>query len=598
MLSIVLISTTSWIPTVAAVKSGSACKKIGTTTTKNGQLLQCKNKSGKRIWVVKKVLSPPIQISDEKNPDTISPQPTPNPVPTLIKRMAQPATGISIYTGGPGQSTRTLAKSLEIPFALTTPPEDSNLKLWVYDPEDPRRALGSPGIFYQREDDDWKFLGGNSDGSIYALWRSGRYSIDTVEPNGRASDYLRKRYVLEIDNRGQVSVQGLERNSLGYFTVTATRNIPVIEPTRPKFTPTSACQLEDQTTNKRGMVGFPKRDYRLPSEGKINALIIPIDFSDVPGKGQPREIFAEMTNGTAKYFYDQSTGRVQFNFQTIENWVRAPFLSSAYELGKWNGGNSTGYFGAALALADPLVDYSRFDVVYVLSPREIPSSSIAYGPAFVTMPGDEYATTNEGLVANGSFSGADAWQQLPGAGWKWMAHETGHLFGLHDLYVVEGAAPYGSWDIMSLNWTTKAIALNAWNRYLLGWLDQEQVACMERTSLTSSIEVKMIPIERDVVGIKSAMVPLSSSKILVIESRRSEGVDKLDPLQEGILVYTVDMTIESIRGGWKTQRRPGSLAPDFMDATLKVGDKIDVEGVIIEVLSHDLSGDLIRVSGS
>jgi hypothetical protein len=56
------------------------------------------------------------------------------------------------------------------------------------------------------------------------------------------------------------------------------------------------------------------------------------------------------------------------------------------------------------------------------------------------------------------------------------------------------------------------------------------------------------------------------------------------------------MTIGSIKGGWQTQRRPGSTDWMFMDAAMKVGDKILVSGVTIEIISQTNAGDLVRVS--
>jgi hypothetical protein len=205
--------------------------------------------------------------------------------------------------------------------------------------------------------------------------------------------------------------------------------------------------------------------------------------------------------------------------------------------------------------------------------------------------------TNEGLVRNGSISGADAWNAgVSGSAWKWIAHETGHLFGLHDLYTVTPNGPYGSWDIMSLNWTEEALALNSWNRYLQGWLADNQVNCLVREKIEKPIDQVIIPIERDTEGIKSVMVKLTDSKILVLESRRNAGYDSLSEAREGVLVFTVDMTIPSIKGGWLTQRRPGSTMVDYSDAALKAGDIITVEGVRIEVLKRDSNGDQVRIS--
>ncbi|MEY4105234.1 MAG: hypothetical protein RLZZ478_597, partial [Actinomycetota bacterium] len=509
------------------------------------------------------------------------------------KPMPAPTPGITLYTGGPGNSTSPKEKSFELPITPVAPPAGTNVKIWLYNPEDKTKSLGSTAIFYfTTAINGWVVANGNSDGSLYANWQVGKYQIDTIEPNNNTKDYSRKRYELEVTASGEVLVTGLLPNSQGFFTMTAIKNQP-----KPTYLPDVACKLADQTSDLRTMVGFPKRDYRLPSNGKINALIIPIDFSDVPGKGKPEEVFTAMTDEMARFFYAQSGGRVQFNFQSLKDWVRAPFLSTAYNLGKWSGGDSNGYYGAALALADPLVDYSLFDVVYVLSPREIPASSIAYGPAFVSRPGDSYSMTNEGLVRNGSISGADAWNAgVSGSAWKWIAHETGHLFGLHDLYTVTPNGPYGSWDIMSLNWSEEALALNSWNRYLQGWLADNQVNCLVREKIEKPIDQVIIPIERDTEGIKSVMVKLSDSKILVLESRRNAGYDSLSEAREGVLVFTVDMTIPSIKGGWSTQRRPGSTMVDYSDAALKAGDIITVEGVRIEVLKRDSNGDQVRIS--
>jgi hypothetical protein len=178
-----------------------------------------------------------------------------------------------------------------------------------------------------------------------------------------------------------------------------------------------------------------------------------------------------------------------------------------------------------------------------------------------------------------------------------MAHETGHLFGLHDLYVSPGDAVYGTWDLMSNSWSVGAIELNAWNRYLMGWLTDSQINCLNAADLNSTGVNQLIdPIARVNDLTKAVVVRLSSSKILVIESRRNEGLDVLTPSQEGSLVYTVDMSIPSIKGGWKVQRRPGSTDPEFVDAALRVGDVITVEGVRIEVVSRGQNGDTVKIS--
>jgi M6 family metalloprotease-like protein len=465
------------------------------------------------------------------------------------------------------------------------------VKLWIYNPSSKTTKAGSPGVFLQLTGGEWKFFPGNSYGSFYANLVPGSYLFDIVEPN--TTQYLRKRYSAVVNSSGVLSISGMSANAAGFFTVT----VDLIQSTPAnKFVPTTQCQVLDQTNNLQMQVGFPKAPGRLPSFGTIRALIVPVDFADVVGQRPPAEEFTPMTDGQNDFFYKMSGNKVKFDYQVLKNWVRMPVSSTFHKLGTWNQGDPYSYWKLAIETADPLVDYSQFDVVYVLSPREIPWTSIAYGPAGPLNSAG--IATNDGPVTNITLSGADAWSNIArGTPWRWISHETGHLFGLHDLYVNPGDAVYGTWDLMSNNWSIGATELNSWNRYLLGWLTDSQINCINAVDLNATGVTQLInPIERVNDLTKAIVVRLSSSKILVIESRRNEGFDVLTPSQEGTLVYTVDMTIQSIKGGWKVQRRPGSTDSQFTDAALRVGDVITVDGVRIEVISRDQNGDTVKVS--
>ena len=150
-----------------------------------------------------------------------------------------------------------------------------------------------------------------------------------------------------------------------------------------------------------------------------------------------------------------------------------------------------------------------------------------------------------------------------------------------------------------MSWSNHAIELGAWDRYLQGWLPQSQVNCMELTAMTvEGVSMKISPIVRLDKEIKSIMVPLSSSKILVIESRKNESLDFIPANHEGVLVYTVDMTKGQLGGGYEIQKRVGSTDPNFEDGALRVGDSIIVGGVKITVMALDSSGDTVKISKS
>ena len=506
---------------------------------------------------------------------------------TVPGRQTSPSKGINLYTGGAGSLEQSKQQSFELPRSVTAAPSGSNVKFWIYNPDSTNTAIGSRGIFYMSAAASWKHAASNSDGSFYANWPQGDYTIDVVEPS---ATYTRKRYFGNVNSSGVFAMDDLKPNSEGYFTVTVDKLA-----TTPTFSQRTSCQLLDQTNNRSLQVGFPKATGRLPSNGLIRALIIPVDFADVQGIGNPENVFTAMTDGMNEFYFHVSANRVKFEFTTLRSWVRMPVSSSYHGLGIWSKGDSAGYWKLALKTADPLVDFSLFDVVYVLSPKEIPSSSIAYGPAGPMLPNNGL-TTNDGPVMNISLSGADAWRNGSSGPWKWISHETGHLFGLHDLYTTD-VATYGQWDLMADNWSQGVIELNSWNRYLLDWLSDSQVICLDAANITSAgSEVLLDPIERNNSLTKSVVIKISNSKIVVVESRRNEGFDVIDSSNEGVLIYTVDMNIATQKGGWNIQRRPGSVSTNFKDAALRAGEKIVTNGVTIEVLARDANGDRVKIS--
>mgnify|MGYP001183471034 FL=1 len=151
---------------------------------------------------------------------------------------------------------------------------------------------------------------------------------------------------------------------------------------------------------------------------------------------------------------------------------------------------------------------------------------------------------------------------------------------------------------MAMSWSNQAIELGAWDRYLQGWLPHSQVNCAEMNSLTAAgTSTKISPIVRQDKEVKTIMVPITSSKILVIESRKSEGLDSgIQSLNQGVLVYTVDMKKGQLGGGYEIQKRPGSKDSNYEDGALRAGDSVTVGGVTVTVTELSASGDTVKVS--
>jgi M6 family metalloprotease-like protein len=456
-------------------------------------------------------------------------------------------------------------------------------------------------------------MGANADGSLYLTLAAGTYQFDTVEPNGLASSMLRHRYQLTVTAAGAASIKDTNPTSAGIYPVTVDMAVAPVSAAVQKlqddlkalaaqpvstFKPTSLCQLTDQVTPNRSFstdisAGFPKVRTRLKSYGHLKALIIPVDFPNVNGVDNPGSFFTPLANDVRDFYMSQSYGRLAFDFEILPNWVRMPFSPSKYGFTSVNGsGDFTSYRNDIFAMLDKQIDFSKYDAVYILVPKEMPMSQMGYGPA-ITSP----TWTSTGYVNNGATGGADMYNNLPGAQWKWMAHETGHAFGLYDEDLNHASQTLGFWGLMAMNWSVNAIEHNSWDRYLQGWLPEEQVACLAKPALTGAgTTVKLSPLERLNTDTKAVMVPLSASKILVMESRKNEGYDHIVTGHEGVLVYTVDMTVGTLGGGYRTQRRVGSVDPNFEDAALHVGDTITVDGVTVSVTASSADGNTVKVA--
>jgi hypothetical protein len=193
---------------------------------------------------------------------------------------------------------------------------------------------------------------------------------------------------------------------------------------------------------------------------------------------------------------------------------------------------------------------------------------------------------------------------VTGARWKWMAHETGHAFGLFDEDWRHERATLGSWSVMASCWSNQAIELGAWDRCLQGWLSHKAVRGFTLEDLAPGpVETKLSPLvvqEAPTLAandpkLKAVFVVLNPALVLVVELRRNLGLDRLESDQEGVLAYTVDMRLPTMGGGYRLWPRPGAKDKKFSDGALRAGDRIDVDGVELECLRLETDGAVVRL---
>ena len=556
------------IPVNAAVKAGGACTNAGSTLVVSGKTFTCIKSGKKLVWNTGTSVMKPIPARNSVTaaavatyPKTISILPNCSatnscPAPTSVK--------INLQEGCHAKVKATLQKKV--------------MDKWV----DVAQATG------------WSAASECSGTQRYRPFTVASIAIGTeirwrVYSPGEwewfSSPY---DYTLEVPtSAAALAVRG---------AIDKLASEPVST-----FKPTSACQLVDQITPKRShgdlSAGFPKVRTRIKSYGNVKALIVPLDFTDIVGKDNPVTFFTPIAQGVNTYFNTISYGRVAFDFTILPKYVHMDFPISKFKMGNTiNTGDVDGYLNAVIHLTNPLINYADYEAVYFLVPKEMPMALMGWGPA-ITSP----KKVDGGYIINGALGGADMYLNeqngVKGATWKWMAHETGHAYGWYDEDYKHESQTLGSWGVMSNNWSNEVIEQNAWDRYLQGWLEESQVGCTSKTSLATAKEFTINALSLNNGEQKSVMIPLSGSKILVAESRRASTLDNFRETKEGLLVYTVDMTIGQLGGGYITIPRPGSTDKDyFLDAALQQGDSVTVGGVTITVTKSGANSDTISVS--
>jgi M6 family metalloprotease-like protein len=357
----------------------------------------------------------------------------------------------------------------------------------------------------------------------------------------------------------------------------------------------NSCKLINGSSDRNVNQSFEQNPYRVSNLKPIKGLIFPIDFPDLVANSSPQLDFKLITEQITKYYEDMSDGRVRITWEIYPRYVRFQQNVSELQLG----GRTTNGYGAfssrAQALAKQNTDLNNYSFVVYAPPLQTTREQIAIGPAFIAT---DASSVNATMLDGQAYSG-----RFP---YFMTAHEIGHLMGLADLYNFDAAneaAATGSQNANDLqfkymgifdlmNWAGGAgVELTAWNRWLIDLISDNQIRCLPTTASTTLLS----PVEVSG-GVKGAVVPLSTTEAIVIESRRAIRYDKnMEISSEGVLLYKVNTSIPSGSGPMRVIGRPGSADIWFRDAPLKLNESRIVDGYKITVIESGDFGDVIKV---
>ncbi|MFJ4964331.1 Immune inhibitor A peptidase M6 [Streptomyces sp. ADI96-02] len=347
--------------------------------------------------------------------------------------------------------------------------------------------------------------------------------------------------------------------------------------------------------------GMPTPPGYTRSTGEVTALNLMIDFPDAEGTEPAADRFAEFFPQTSEWFRASSYGRLVYRPEApLKDWLRmpTPFAEYGIERGSPYEPGYRQLVKDIVEAADPHVDFSAYDLVNILvTPNAGPSALDTV--LSVTFSGNDEAPTADGVpLSNTSFVYSrqdDGSGSYPQTGYRVLPHENGHVFGLPDLYTMEGGGSVGHWDIMSEDWGANNDLL-AWHKWKLGWLDNDQISCASEAGVS---EHALEPLAGKG-GTKLAFIPLSAESGYAVEVRTEAGNDEA-VCRPGVLIYKVSTDIDTGQGPISvadaTQdsggctRRPNVHA-ELSDAPFQPGQTFTdrANGVRISVLDKDEDG--------
>lgn len=315
--------------------------------------------------------------------------------------------------------------------------------------------------------------------------------------------------------------------------------------------------------------------------GQIRGVMLFVDFSDAPGTESTNTLFDQIVPFWVKWYADVSNGRVLMNITPVPKWFRMPKASSEYAPDPFHYDPS--YMNDAIAAADAEVDFSRYQIVYVI-PTGMARIERRQSP--YSVPGGGIKS-QDGEILHATYVGRDT-----RVSWVFI-HETLHHLGLPDLYDFQGDAlrHAGAWDIMADGRYEQEVL--AWHKWKLGWLDPDAIRCLEGRG---QLEETISPSETTG-KVRMVVVPTGPSTAYVVEVRRPIGHD--GRLCQGVLVYTVDARVASGSGPIEIKPPKPGLSSCFAALNLdSPGNSSTYEDdtVKIELLASDGSAYRIRVT--
>ncbi len=367
--------------------------------------------------------------------------------------------------------------------------------------------------------------------------------------------------------------------------------------------PAEVCKLRDGLTDHRDPagIGVDLKNHSFPSSGKLRVAVVYVDFANY--RWQREESTYELTRfliDPIQAYYDAMSGeRIEFEWVVFDEIISLPLRAEAYNITRGMDEGRVDIKNAVNTILERRLNLNEWDaILYGINP-DVPEAIADVSPTSLI------GGSNDSYFYHMALIGMDTRRN----GYVNIAHEMGHMFGLPDLYVNvcynnevcnDGTVDWllqfqhaGAWSLMS-NANHPNNELLGWERFMIGWVDEEQFHCIEE--IEEHI-IQLNPVNSDGDVTRMVGIRLSETMNLILEMKENSPYCRACPT--GLLVYTVDTSITHEEGFVKVIRPKHSSHILFEDALLlpQPGfNQLEYEGWIIEILEQNNEGLMVRIT--
>ena len=556
---VLVIAFLSPLHSVAAVKAGDKCSKLNATSTNAGKKFTCIKSGNRLIWNKGQAVKAPVAAAATPA--------TPEPTPT---------------------ATSSAKPDVVLPVANTACPR---VGMKIEDSRGYMKCIWQGGARGKIADQIfWRYFPVTK----LSTTKSNNYQTKPVEKGlcERSGD------TFDIDG-GILECRWIIGHKLQWIRINTVKKTFVNAKSPVSI---DVCKLQNSASNVdrsgrnagAGMVGFPLTETNkngMNLTGNNEVLIVPLDFSDFRGEGDPSKQIAYDTKWLKDWYRYFSNGKTNFNVTSFDRWIHMPGPRDSYPTDAKSSINANAnqmQGNQAQAFINEIskeIDLRKFSTVYIFYPE----GEYTMNDLIVR---NHLFKFKEGEKTLNLFSWGSALEAMETPKWSYYIHET-----LHDFNII-GHAPGNGWPLgIMTSQSGIGLAINPWEQFLFDWLPSDQIYCDVASSLKTAT-ISLTPVEREDKQTKMAVIKLSPTRAIVVESH---GVDKWSTLGFGdrafpagfysVLAYVVDLdktvappvradgtSLSNDDWAWAVwEKVSGQLSNEFY---MNVGDQKDLAGYV------------------